>query len=200
MSPLRISVAEHSHPVDYAEADVFIRVSEAANAPPAPQLTNVLMQMAVAARLEAGARVGAALLTESGSVFVSTERRPPRQDRVKMQFEARFRDAIARTSPEFEPLVDLLDTSTSIHAESIVIAEALRRQEHPAMMAVTRLPCLACCRLIRLARVNYTTYLNYRDCSSPGPLLLSLIQEALPDQELKVFEGYGGSIAATING
>lgn len=193
-----VSVAKAAHPLDYFEADAFVRVPPSSSNMLEPETTDVLMRTAAVARRRAMARVGAALLTNKGSILCSVERRPRDQNPDQRNLAEEFGGMAAARGGEFAALVELLDASTSIHAELIVLADCLAMAERPVALAVTRLPCLACCRSIRLAGVPYTTYLSHRNYAAAGPLLSALIHEALDGMVLQLFEGTGGRAGASI--
>lgn len=197
-SDLIVSAARFAHPLDYFDADFFVRVSarEDRLPPPPPPLAqglDELMRLAATARRESSARVGAALLTEKGTVLCSVERRSSAWGSARGMMIKEIEDEVQ--SLEEGPAkraVELLDMSTSIHAEALVLWDCLSKQEKPAILATTRLPCLACCRTIRLAGVPYTTYLTHRGLAPPGQLRRSLIEDALDGHVIELYEGIGG--------
>lgn len=190
---LLISVAQKSHPVSFDKADIFVRVGSSESSMHDSVTVSSLMKDAAQKQYADNARVGAALLTREGSVFSGSETPSNSVESDRPDILEDFRISCGENYADLEPFGELMDMTTAIHAESVVIFEALRRNESPLYLAVTRMPCLACCRMIRYAQIQFATYVSLSGKQKKNILLSNLMEDALCGYPLEVFEGYGGS-------
>lgn len=179
----RVSVAKSSHVIDYWQADVFLSIQDMDRKFDL-SVQNLLMRSAFTLKRKNSARVGAAVITSEGNVFTSVEKEPSTRNMVSERIEKKH--------GELGDLWNYIDLSTSIHAETIAIFQAASSSETPVEMAVTRFPCLACCRLIRLAGIKKVTYFKYRNYNTPSDITMDLALEALDGCSLSLYHGLGG--------
>lgn len=185
-----VSVARHSHPTHYRCADIFINSCVNKNLfRPSQEVIEKLMLNASLHLDETNCRVSAALLTDTGKIYTSGEQ-VSAGDHVQVDLCGLMKE-INLSAENSEALNDLLDYSTSTHAEVAVILDAILAGEAPKYLAVSRLPCISCCRLIEAVGIEYITYIHHRDFQAPSKVLLALTGRILVNKTIEVYQGYG---------
>lgn len=177
-----VSIGRWSHPSGQI-SDLYVRVVDDSVLFQC-EFPNYLMKEAIGVREVRRGRVGAALLTVEGSVYSSCE----------IHSENRTADykplsKVYSTVSGLQLIEDFLDTSTSIHAESKVIFDAIKNGETPKYLATTRMPCLSCCRIIRQGNISKTSYLSCRGDVKPADYFMSHVEQALSGVNLVLYAG-----------
>jgi len=189
-----VSFASTSHLVDFFSGSLFVRVDGCEREDLADPDIEHLMRKAAIARRDSDARVGAALQTVDGQLFTAVESRAPCSATKVAANRGRIEGALVEFKIIDREVAELIDFSTSSHAESVVLMKCLSEGLRPLSLVTTRLPCLACCRLIRMFDVPLTTYLSVKERSVIGSVLWTLISHALGDCKMQVFQGRGGRL------
>lgn len=182
---LVVSLAGKAHRAKLNEADYFIGLSNSDRVLTEKIAPCDLMLEAFKMQISNASRVGAAALTRSGAIFSSSELGPSSQNFIKGELQAAIEGI---KNPD--DILEFLDVSTSVHAETIVVLEAIKRGEIPSVVSTTKLPCLACCRLMRFVGVESINYIEYGG-RSPSAKLMSLMCEALDGCRISVYVGPG---------
>jgi deoxycytidylate deaminase len=187
--PKCISIAGRVHEARFEDAELFLRYRMIDGAAPGDDLVNELMQLAADSCRRHAARVGATVLTKKGEVFCATELRANPENRIELDFSA---IAAAWNKKSSAALIDnLVDFSTSVHAEVVALINAISLSEIPEVLVVTRMPCLSCCRLIRLLRVPHTFYVNHRNARFVPEDVFLLMDCALCGMGFSAYQGKG---------
>lgn len=182
-NPIVVSIGRYAYRIGY-KPDIYINISEADKISFFCDFPSYLIGLAIKVKEKSGGRVGAALLTEEGSIYKSCEVHSPKRKVDYTPLHEMYPEIVG-----LDLIDDFIDTSTSVHAESNVIFDAIRNGESPKYLATTRIPCISCCRLIRQSKIVKVSYLSYRNEGIPSNYFLEHIDQSLGDVEIFPFSG-----------
>jgi hypothetical protein len=189
-----VSFASTSHSVDFFSASLFVRIDGCERDDFADPDIEYLMRKAAIARHDSDARVGAALQTTDGQIFTAVESRVSCPATKVAANRERIEGALVEFNMIDREVAELIDLSTSSHAERVFMMDCLSKGMRPLSLSTKMNHCLACCLLIRMVEVPLTTYLSVKGRFVIGHVLSALISHAMGDCKLQVFQGRGGRL------